>query len=291
MPAHGMTFACRASPAGLLVNCTQQLCPYAVPSPSHSPSVQHGSTPPPVWINRVPYFGRGAFSLAINKRAPLNHQWATWRSFMFALNYEVRAHAHARTSTPCCWNMGPCWRPGANATNVATWATFDCCCCSRGPCGQSVAPLTSPTPSQHLQAGHMLQSSAVQLPDAGRVAVRTGSDVPHHAAAQRALFPGQCLQVGVVHAPHCRCLTRMPAYLHSMRLSGRCHISFISMHACNRSSQASSLAGMHDRGTGVTSGTGVTRIICRPAGPPPAILLMRAGGLLQATTATTPWIS
>ncbi|GFR45119.1 hypothetical protein Agub_g6499, partial [Astrephomene gubernaculifera] len=66
---------------GELEPCTTASCPYAAPVSS----VVHNGT---VLVNRVPYIGHGAFSLAINRQAPPNHALAALRAFTFALTYE-----------------------------------------------------------------------------------------------------------------------------------------------------------------------------------------------------------
>ncbi|KXZ47095.1 hypothetical protein GPECTOR_38g332 [Gonium pectorale] len=66
---------------GKLEMCTAITCPYAVPTPS---ALEPNRTR---LVSRVPYLGRGAFSLAINRKAPPNAALAMLRSFAYALTY------------------------------------------------------------------------------------------------------------------------------------------------------------------------------------------------------------
>lgn len=73
----------------------------------------------PLLINRVPYFGRGAFTLAANRLVPPNHALAALRSFTFALTYQdgwpLALDPTTRTSPVRNTHLSP--------DNIGVWVT------------------------------------------------------------------------------------------------------------------------------------------------------------------------
>ncbi len=93
-PAYTSTGTTTISPPAYTSTGTATTSPPAYTSTGTASPVARrlasSSTPAaqPLLINRVPYFGRGAFTLAANRLVAPNHALAALRSFTFALTYQ-----------------------------------------------------------------------------------------------------------------------------------------------------------------------------------------------------------
>ncbi|GFR45049.1 hypothetical protein Agub_g6420, partial [Astrephomene gubernaculifera] len=124
---------------GLLAPCTSALCPFA--------EMYNGTT----LISRVPYLGRGAFSLAINRQAPPNHVMASLRAFIFAMNYKdgwTLAMDPATDTTPV--------RTGDLSTDIAEWGGWGF---NQEDMQEYVAAITK-------SMGHPCMSAGMRIPGA-----------------------------------------------------------------------------------------------------------------------------